>query len=173
MNTQVFLRSELFVAFWTFFISHIDIGRIVDFFMLFQIGITCEGFVTDLALDRYWDLTVGFSVPVENIFEREKLLANFTRKLMISLVNKFFVSPQHPFLFVFLETYITFKFCIFAMMLVDMTLQTGFPKECFLTGLTGVFRSLTDLQVSLEVELERSPVQGSERTRGATEDFSL
>ena len=141
--------------------------------MLFQIRITCEGFVTDLALDRYRDLTVGFSVPVENIFEREKLLANFTRKLMISLVNILFVSPQHPFLFVFLETNFTFKFCIFAMMLVDMIPQTGFGNECFITGLTGVFMSLADLHVSFEVELQRSPVQGGERTRGATEDFSL
>ena len=37
VQAQIFSRTELFVALGTFFVSHVDIGRIVNFLMLFQI----------------------------------------------------------------------------------------------------------------------------------------
>ena len=143
VQLQIFLCTELFVAFFTFFISHIDIGRIMNFLMCFQIRITCEGFVTNLALNICRNLVMGFSVPVQNIFERERLLANIAQKLMIFLVKKFFMSPQHPFLIVFLETNITFKTCFSAVMLASVIIQTNFGNECFFTRITFVSPSLT------------------------------
>ena len=58
VKAEIFLRTELFEACWTFFISNFHIRRIVNLLMLFQVGITCEGFLTDLALDICWVLTV-------------------------------------------------------------------------------------------------------------------
>ena len=92
---------------------------------------------------------------------------------MICLVDRFLVSSQHPFLFVFLQTNITFKLRILTMMLVYMIVQTSFGQECFFTGVTPVFLSLIKPHVSVEVELQRTPVQRGEGTDGAPEDFSL
>ena len=79
---------------------------------------------------------------------------------MICLVDKFCVSPQHPFLFVFLITNITFKTWILTVVLPYMIVQTSFGNECFFTRITFVFLSLRGLQVGFEMELKRAPVQG-------------
>ena len=133
VHSQIFLRTELFLALMTFFISDVDIRRIVNLLMFLHIGNISEGFFTDLALNVGWHLSVGFSVPVHNIFERKRLLANIAHKLMICLMEKFFVSSQHSFLFVFLETNIAFKTCFLTMVLLYMEINVLSQKlqMCF------------------------------------------